>query len=81
MRNDFISYLRVILLLLLRSVRQKVVIHTAHWKHNEEGESDDWTDKAHFPLHGRRSISAAVYFIDETAHGQRGLHLESASDS
>ena len=29
--------------------------YTAHWKHSEEGESDDsdWSDKADFPLHGR----------------------------
>ena len=50
------------------------------WMHSEEGKSDDWSDKAHFPLHGPRSISAFVYFIDETAHGLRGLHLESASE-
>ena len=30
----------------------------------------------HFPQHGRRSISAAVHFIDETAHGLRGLNLK-----
>ena len=65
-------------------VLQKVVIQTAHWKHSEEGESDEWTDKAHFSLRGRRLISAAVgpiclYVIDETAHGAtRGLNLESA---
>ena len=38
-------------------------------------------DKAHFSLHGRICISSAVQFIDETAHGLRGLHLESASGS
>ena len=46
-----------------------------------EGKSDDWSDKVHFPLHGPRSISAFIYFIDETAHGLCGLHLESASES
>ena len=37
------------------------------------------TEKARFPLHGL--ISAAVYFIDKTARGLRGLRLESASES
>ena len=45
-----------------------------HTGSSEEGDSYDWTDKAH--LHGRRSISAAVYFIDKTAHALRGLHLK-----
>ena len=44
-----------------------------------EGKSDDCSDNAHFPLHGRIRISAVEYFIDETAHGLRGLHLESES--
>ena len=37
-------------------------------------------NKAHFSLYGPRSISSFVYFINETTHGLRGLHLESASE-
>ena len=50
--------------------------------HDNEAEKDlGGLDKAQFPLHERRSISAALHFVDETAHGLRGLHLESASES
>ena len=31
-------------------------------------------------IYGPRSISAFVYFINDTTHGLRGLHLESASE-
>ena len=38
-------------------------------------------NKAHFSLYGPRSSSSFVYFmINETTHGLRGLHLESASE-
>ena len=42
-----------------------------------EGESDmiGLTIKAHFPLHGRRSISADVHLIDETARTASGVRI------
>ena len=45
--------------------------------HSEEGKYDDWSDSdtAHFSIYGPRSISAFVYFINETTHGLRGLHI------